>query len=118
MHRFPYKTFLAVYLFSCGIPPSVVGTTQGEQRLYTGTQLAEARKSLQDYTFRDQKIGEPFAVNNETVIGVLLEMIRQDGGLKEIKVNANNRGQRELTLIGILDKNHPDFRALVEKLKL
>ena len=90
-----------------------------EERLYTDNRLAEAREALLGYTFKDGKIGKVFARDNRDVIAVLLKITKKGGDIREVRIHVNLRTEKGLNLLKTLDDlNDPDFKALVEKLKL
>src|SRR5215510_6364678 len=70
-----------------------------ERRLYTEQRLADARAALKEYAFKDARIGEAFAVTNNSIVAILLEIARDDSGIGQIKVFVNYRDQRDLILL-------------------
>ena len=109
----PIIALLTMFYSASGIgsPP--------EQRLYSEKRLSDARAALKEYAFRDATIGEAFAVTNDRVVAILLEIERDGSGIRQIKIFVNYREKRDLILLAVLDdRNNRDFRALVEKLKI
>jgi hypothetical protein len=95
------------------------GRNDAQQKVLTGDALAKARQALRDYTFKNRDIGEAFESRNKEVVAVVLELSRSGNEVVEIKVYSSTRKDSRLKPVKTLkNKADPDFKTLIDKLKL
>ncbi len=109
---------LVVFWMACALQP-VFGQSKPERKIYTDKNLANARNALKNHMFKNREVGKVFALDNKEVVGVVLDITREGRVVREIKISFRTSKDKELKSLETLSKSDdPDFRALVDRLKL